>query len=65
MNSKKKMKNTIEITNKIKIYKLVNRNNSWNRKMDLIMIIILISILKKKLGCFWADDKIYHEIVSK
>ena len=53
MNSKKKMKNTIEIINKIKIYKLVNRINSWNRKMDLIMKIILISILKKKIRMFW------------
>jgi len=51
MNSKKKMKNTIEITNKIKIYKLLNKINSWNRKMDL-MKIILISILKKKIRMF-------------
>jgi len=52
MNSKKKMKNTIEIINKIKIYKLLNKINSWNRKMDL-MKIILISILKKKIRMFW------------
>jgi hypothetical protein len=52
MNSKKKMKNTIEIINKIKIYKLLNKINSWKRKMDL-MKIILISILKKKIRMFW------------